>query len=59
MALRLAFVAPTRRFAVLFLTYNMLVKRHSDFLLLGFLTGVDVKGRIGLSSVSSYDIDTI
>ena len=36
MALRFHFAAPTRHFAVFFLTWNMLVKRHSDFLALGF-----------------------
>ena len=44
MDLRLDFADPTQRFAVLFLTFNMLVNKHSDFLALGFLTGVDVIG---------------
>ena len=34
--------APIQRGAVLFFTSDMLVKRHSDFPELGFLTGVDV-----------------
>ena len=42
MALRFDFADPTRRFAVLFLTFNMLANKHSDLLALGFLTGVDV-----------------
>ena len=36
MDLRLDFAAPTQRFAVFFLTPNMLVERHSDFLALDF-----------------------
>ena len=57
--LRLDFAAPTRRFSVLFLTFNMMVKRHSDFLALGFLTGVDVIVTLELSSVTSSGVDTI
>ena len=37
MAFRLDFVATKRRFAVLGLTSNMLVNKHSDLLELGFL----------------------
>ena len=59
MALCLDFSAPTRRFSVLFLTSNMLVKRHSDFLVLGFLTGVDVIGTLVLSSVTPSGVNTI
>ena len=42
MALSLDFAAPIRRSAVFFLTFNMLVNKHSDLLALGFLAGVDV-----------------
>ena len=59
MDLRLDFAAPIQRFDVFFLTLNMLVKRHSDFLALGFMTGVDVIGTLGLSSVNNYGFDTI
>ena len=57
MDLRLDFAAPTRRFAVFFLTSNMLVKRHSDFLALYFLAGVDVIGKLGMSYVA-FSIDS-
>ena len=59
MALRLDFSAPTQSFAVFGLTSNMLVKRHSDFLALGFLTIVDVIGKLGLSSVTPYGVESI
>ena len=59
MALRFYFADPTRRFVVLFLTSNMLVKRHRDFLALGFLTAVDVIGTLGLSYLTSYGVKTI
>ena len=39
MDLRFDFSATNRRFAVLGLTSNMFVNKHSDFLALGFLTG--------------------
>ena len=52
MALRLDFSATKRRFSVVGLTYNMFVNKHSDFLALGFLTGVDDIGTLGLLSVS-------
>ena len=39
-ALRFDLESLTRRLTVLFFTYNMLVKRHSYFLALCFLTGV-------------------
>ena len=56
--LRLDLAAPTWRVAVLFFTYNMLVKRHSDFLAIGFLTGVDVMGYTGLSLVNILGVET-
>ena len=59
MDLRFDFEAPTRSFALFFLTFNMLVKRHSDFLALGVLTGIDVMGTVGLLYVTSYGVDTI
>ena len=52
MALCLDFAAPIRRFAVLFLTSNMLVKRHSDFLALSFLNGDYVIVTLELLSVN-------
>ena len=48
MAMRLDFAATIRRFAVLYLTSNMFVNKHSDFLELGFLTGDDVICTLGL-----------
>ena len=59
MDLRLDFAAPTRRFAVFFLIFNMLVNKHSYFLALGFLAGVDVTGTLGMSSVTSPGVYTI
>ena len=46
-------------FAVLFLTSNMLVNKHSDFLALGFLNGVDVIGTLVLSYFTPSGVDTI
>ena len=37
----------------------MLVKRHSDFLALGFLNGVDVMGDMGLLLVNTSRLETI
>ena len=59
MALLLDSAATIRRFAVFGLTSNMLVKIHSTFLVLGFLTGVDVLGTLGLLSVTTSGVDTI
>ena len=59
MALCFDFEAPIRRFDILFLTFNMLVNKHSDFLALGFLTGVDVIGTLGLAYVTPSGVDTI
>ena len=59
MALRFDFAAPTRRFAVFFLTSKMVVNKHSDFLALGFLTGVDAIGTLGLSYVTTYVVYSI
>ena len=54
MALRLYFAATKRLFAVLGLTSNMLVNKHSDFLALGFLSGVDVIDTLGMLSMNPY-----
>ena len=59
MALRLDFASTKRRFSAVGLTSNMLVKIYSDFLALGFLTGVDVIVTLGLLSVTLYGVDTI
>ena len=56
--LRFDLEAPTGRVEVLFFTYNMLVKIHSDCLALGFLTGVDVMGDMGLSFVNPSGAET-
>ena len=37
----------------------MLVNKHSDFLAVGFLTGVDVIGALGLLYVFHSGVDTI
>ena len=42
MDLRLDFAAKKQRLAVVGLTANMFLNKHSDFLALGFLTGIDV-----------------
>ena len=46
-------------FSVLGLIFNMLVNKHSDLLALGFLTGVDVIGTLGLSSVTPSGAESI
>ena len=51
--------APTQRIEVLFFTYNMVVKRHSDFIALGFLNGVGVMEDLGLLSVNPSWVKTI
>ena len=58
-ALRLNFEDTKRRFAVFGLISNMLVNKHSDFLALGFFTGVDVIGTLGMSYVTPYGVDSI
>ena len=59
MDLRFDFAATKRIFAVFGLTSNMLVNKYSDFLALGFLTGVDVIGKLGLSYMTIYGVDII
>ena len=59
MALHLYFSDPTRRFDVFFLTFNMLVNKHSDFLALGFFTGFYAIVTLGLLSVTSSGVETI
>ena len=58
MDMSLDFVAPIRHFAVFDSTSHILVNKHSDFLALGFLTGVDVRGKLGLLSVNTSGVDT-
>ena len=58
-ALRFYLSSPTWPVAVFFFTYNMVVKRHSDFPSLDLLTGVDVMGYMGLVSVNTSGVETI
>ena len=53
MDLRFYFAATKRCFAVFGITYNMLVNKHSDFLALGFFTGVDFIGTLGVTARQS------
>ena len=59
MDLRLDFAATKRRLAVVGLTDNMFVNKHSDFLALVFLTVVDGIGILGLLSVNPSGVDSI
>ena len=59
MDLRLDFAATKRCLAVVGLTSNMFVNKHSDFLALGFLTGVDVICTLGLLYVTPSGVDSI
>ena len=59
MALRFDLASPIRHFAVFCLISNMSVKKHSYFLALAVLTGVDVIGTFGLLSVTSSEVGTI
>ena len=59
MDLRLDFAATKQRFAVVGLTANLFVNKHSNFLALGFLTGVDVICPLGLLSVTPSGVDSI
>ena len=59
MDLRLDFAATKRRLAVLCRTSNMFVNKHSDFLALGYLTGVDVICTLGLLYVTPFGVDSI
>ena len=52
------FAATKRRFSVLCLTSNMFVNKHSDFLALGYLTGVDVICILGLLYVTPSGVDS-
>ena len=58
-ALRLDFAATKRRLAVVGLTANMFVNKHSDFLALGFLIGDDGICSLGLLSVTNSGVDRI
>ena len=53
------FCSYNTKFSVFCLTSNMLVKKHRYFLALGFLTGVDVIGTLGLLSVNTSGVNTI
>ena len=59
MDLRLDFAATKRRFAVVGLTSNIFVNKHSDFLALGFLTGVDGIGTLVLLYMTTSVVDSI
>ena len=59
MDLRLDSAATKRRLAVFGLTSYMFVNKHSDFLALGFFTGVDVIGTLVLLSVTPYVFNPI
>ena len=59
MDLRLDFAAKKRPLAVVGLTANIFVNKHSDFLALGFLTGADVIYTLGLLSVTPSGVDSI
>ena len=56
--MRLYFAATKQRFAVLGLTSNTFVNKHSDLLALVFLTGVDGICTLGLLSVNPYRVDS-
>ena len=58
-ALRLDFASTKRRLAVVGLTANIFVNKHSDLIALGFLTGDDVKCTLGLLSVTNSGADSI
>ena len=58
MDLRLYFAATKLLFAVLGLTYNIFVNKHSDLLELGFLNGVDGICKLGLLSLNPYGVDS-
>ena len=59
MAQRFDFADTILSSSVFGLTSNMLVNKHSDFLALGFLTGVDVIVTLVLLSVTPYVVYTI
>ena len=59
MDLRFEFAATKRRLDVLGLTSNMFVNKHSDFLALGFLVGVDFICTLGILSETPYGVDSI
>ena len=59
MDLRLDFAATKRRLSVVGLTANMFVNKHSDFLALGFLTGVYGICTLGLFSLNPSGLDSI
>ena len=56
MALRYDFSDSTRRIAVLFLTSNMLVNKHSDLLVHGFFTVVWVMRKLGMTALTKSGV---
>ena len=58
-ALLLDFAATKRRFAVVGLTSNLFMNKHSNFLALDFLTGDDVICTSGMLSVNPSGVDSI
>ena len=58
-SLRFYFAATKRRFAVFGLASNMLVNKHSDFLALVFLDGVDGVGTLLMLSLTTSGVDSI
>ena len=59
MDLQLDYAATKRCFAIFGLTSSMLMKIHSDFIALSFLTGVYCIGILGLLSVTPSGLDSI
>ena len=57
MAVCFDFSSTIQCFAVYFQKFNILVNKHSNFLALGFLTGVDVRGTLGLLYVTPYIVN--
>ena len=57
MALRLDFAATKQRLAVVGLTANIFVNKHSDFLALGLLTGVYDIYALGMLYVNPSGVD--
>ena len=58
-ALQFGLKCLNRLIAVLFFTYNMLVKRHSSFLALDSFNAICVMVNLGLLSVNPSGVETI
>ena len=58
-ALHFDLAARTRQITAFFFTHNILMKIHSIFLVLGFLTGIGVMGDLGLLLVNPPGVETI